>query len=70
VAPTAISVLAYVETLLQKTVGTISYQPLTLAVMAIFATRRAASTLITALQKSFIKVIIRMKTLLFVGILA
>ena len=62
VVPTAISVLAYVETLLQKTVGTISYQLLTLAVMAIFATRQAASTLITALQKFFIKVIIRMKT--------
>jgi hypothetical protein len=62
VAPTAISVLAYVETLLQKTVGTISYQLLTLAVMAIFVTRQAASTLITALQKFFIKVIIRMKT--------
>jgi len=62
VVPTAISVLAYVETLLQKTVGTISYQLHTPAVMAIFATRQAASTLITALQKSFIKVIIRMKT--------
>ena len=62
VVPTAISVLAYVETLLQKTVGTISYQLLTRAVMAIFATRQAASTLITALQKFFIKVIIRMKT--------
>ena len=66
--PTAISVLAYVETLLQKTVGTISYQLLTLAVMAIFATRQAASTLITALQKFFIKVIIRMKTWLSAGI--
>jgi hypothetical protein len=62
VVPTAISVLAYVETLLQKTVGTISYQLLTRAVMAIFVTRQAASTLITALQKFFIKVIIRMKT--------
>jgi hypothetical protein len=59
---TAISALEYVETLFQKTVGTISYQLLTLAVMAIFATRQAASTLITALQKFFIKVIIRMKT--------
>ena len=34
-----------------KDVGTISYQLLTRAVMAIFVTRQAASTLITALQK-------------------
>ena len=68
--PTAISVLAYVETSLQKTVGTISYQRLTRAAMVIFATKRVASTLIIALQKSSIKVIIRMKTLPYAGILA
>ena len=53
VVPTAISALEYVETLLQKTVGTISYQLLTLAVMAIFATRQAASTLTYRTAKVF-----------------
>ena len=62
VVPTAISVLAYVEHCFKRPLEQSAISLLTLAVMAIFATRQAASTLITALQKFFIKVIIRMKT--------
>ena len=67
VVPTAISVLVYVVILHQKTTGTISYQLLTPAVMAIFVTRRAASMPTTALQRPFIKEIIQMRTWSYAG---
>ena len=67
VVPTATSALAYVVILRRKTTGTISYQLLTPAVMAIFVTRRAASTPTTALQKPFIKGIIQMRTWPYAG---
>ena len=67
VVPTATSVLAYVVILRQKTTGTISYQPLTPAAMAIFVTRRAASMPITALQRPFIKGIIQMRIWPYAG---